>query len=208
MTRTVVTRVTASVLGALLVAGVVLVASAPAQAHNYLVQSTPSAGEVLTALPEQFSITTNDVLLKIGNNGAGFALQVKDKGGLYYGDGCIAIDGPEMSTAATLGAPGEYEVIWQVISTDGHTVSNDFTFTWQPSSKNAVVSTGSKRAPDCHGTLKPNASSDATAASVPPTVTDGSEPASAVLWIGGAVLAVGLAIAVTLLLTSRKKPQA
>ena len=69
-------RVLASVLGALMVIGAVVVASAPAQAHNYLVDSTPKAGEILTVLPDQFSITTNDALLNIAKNGAGFALQV------------------------------------------------------------------------------------------------------------------------------------
>jgi len=191
-----------------MVLGTVPVLSTPAQAHNYLVQSTPSAGEVLTVLPAQFSITTNDALLDIGGNGAGFALQVKDRDGLYYGDGCIDVEGPGISTAAALGAPGEYEVIWQAISTDGHTVSSDFSFTWQPASADAVVSKGSKTPPDCHGTLKPNASGGATAAPAAPAQADDSEAASALLWIGGAVVAVGLAIAVTLLLTSRKKPQA
>lgn len=191
-----------------MILGAVLALSTPAQAHNYLVQSTPSAGEVLTALPAQFSITTNDTLLDIGGNGAGFALQVKDRDGLYYGDGCIDVKGPSMSTAAALGAPGEYEVIWQAISTDGHTVSSDFSFTWRPASTDAVVSEGSKTPPDCHGTLKPNASGSATVAPAAPAPADDGEAVSALLWIGGAVLAVGLAIAATLLLTSRKKPRA
>lgn len=205
--RQVVSRLVASAVGALLVVGAVLVASAPAQAHNYLVQSTPKAGETLTVLPERFSITTNDTLLNIAGSGAGFALQVKDENGLYYGDGCIDVEGAGMSTAAALGAPGAYEVIWQVISTDGHTVSSDFSFTWHPSTTVAVVSEGSKTAPDCHGTLKPNASGDAAVAPTPPAAADDSEAVSTLLWIGGAVLAVGLATAVTLLLTSRKKPQ-
>lgn len=209
MSGTAVRRVTASVIAALLALGGALVVASPAQAHNYLVQSTPQAGEVLTELPAQFSITTNDALLNIGGNGAGFALQVKDKDGLYYGDGCIDVEGTEMSTRAALGAPGSYEVIWQVISTDGHTVSNEFSFTWQPSSA-AEASVGSKTPPDCNGALKPNTSEGATAAPTAPAparAADGDE-VSALLWIGGAVLAVGLAIAVTLMLTSRKKPQA
>jgi methionine-rich copper-binding protein CopC len=206
--RSTASRAVAAVLGAFMVLGAVLVMSTPAQAHNYLVQSTPKAGEVLTVLPAQFSITTNDVLLNIAKNGAGFALQVKDSNGLYYGDGCIDVEGPGMSTVAALGAPGKYEVIWQVISTDGHTVSSDFSFTWQPSSADAAVSKGSATPPDCHGTLKPNASGDATAAPVAPVAADNGEGVAALLWIGGGVLAVGLAVAVTLLLTSRKKPQA
>jgi methionine-rich copper-binding protein CopC len=209
MSGTAARRVAASAIAALLALGGALVLAAPAQAHNYLIESTPRAGEVLTELPAQFSITTNDALLNIGGNGAGFALQVRDQDGLYYGDGCIDVEGTEMSTRAALGAPGSYEVIWQVISTDGHTVSDDFSFTWQPSSDTAERSVGSKTPPDCNGELKPNSSEEATAAPTPPApaaAADG-EDVSALLWIGGAVLAVGLAIAVTLVLTSRKKPQ-
>lgn len=197
-------RVLAAGTAALLALGSVLVVSTPAQAHNYLVQSTPKAGEVLTTLPENFSVITNDVLLNIGK-GAGFALQVRDSKGLYYGDGCVTVDGPGISTPAALGAPGKYEVIWQVISTDGHPVSDDFSFTWSPSSSDAVVSKGSKTAPDCHGTLKPNGDANQTPAPDPRAQANDGEATGAVLWIGGAVLAVGLAVGATLLLTGRKK---
>ncbi|MCU1525689.1 MAG: copper resistance protein CopC [Microbacteriaceae bacterium] len=182
----------------------VLGLAAPAQAHNYLVASTPAAGSVLTELPPEFSVTTNDVLLNIGGNGAGFALQVKDAAGLYYGDGCVAIDGPSISTAAALGAPGTYTIVWQVISTDGHTVSDRFDFTWKPTAGDAKVSKGSTTAPDCHGTLKPNSSTQPDSSS-PTTPAVSEETLSTVLWIGGAVLVVGVAVVVTLLVTSRKK---
>jgi methionine-rich copper-binding protein CopC len=191
----------------LIAAGSVVGIAAPAEAHNYLVQSTPSAGEVLTALPARFSIITNDVLLNVAH-GSGFALQVRDQAGLYYGDGCVTIDGPGMSTAAALGAPGKYTIIWQLISTDGHTVSDDFTFTWKPTSAGAVVSNGSKTAPDCHGTISPNGAANVPAApTAAPSAVGQSEALSSVLWIGGAILAVGIAAAVTIVATSRKKPQ-
>ncbi len=193
-------------LAVLLACGAALALGAPAQAHNYLVQSTPKAGETLTVLPERFSVITNDVLLNLGK-GAGFALQLRDADGLYYGDGCVTVDGPGISTAAALGAPGNYEVIWQVISTDGHPASDTFTFTWKPSAPAAATSRGSKAAPDCHGTLKPNANPASTPAPDPRTEAASSSTADAVLWIGGAVLAVGLAVAVTLLLAGRKKPE-
>ncbi len=176
----------------------------PAQAHNYLVSSTPSAGSVLTALPAEFSVTTNDVLLNIGGNAAGFALQVKDAAGLYYGDGCVTVNGPGISTTAALGAPGRYTIVWQVISTDGHTVSDRFDFTWRPTAADATVSKGSASPPDCHGTLKPNSSTQPDASTPTPAVSE--DTLGTVLWIGGAVLAAGLAVVVTLLVTSRKKP--
>jgi methionine-rich copper-binding protein CopC len=191
----------------LIAAGAILGIAAPAQAHNVVVQSTPAAGEILTSLPARFSIITNDVLLNI-SHGAGFALQVRDQAGLYYGDGCVTVDGPGMSTKAALGAPGRYTVVWQLVSTDGHPVSDDYTFTWKPSSADAVVSTGSKTPPTCHGTITPNGAANVPVApTAAPSAASQGEALNTVLWIGGAILAVGIAAAVTVLATSRKKPQ-
>jgi methionine-rich copper-binding protein CopC len=191
----------------LIAAASMLGVAAPAQAHNYLVESTPSAGEILTSLPARFSIITNDVLLNI-SHGAGFALQVRDQAGRYYGDGCVTVDGPGMSTKAALGAPGTYTVVWQLISTDGHPVSDDYTFTWKPASADAAVSKGSKTAPTCHGTITPNGAANVPAVpTAAPSAASQNEALSTVLWIGGAILAVGIAVAVTVLATSRKKPQ-
>lgn len=192
--------------GAMVVVAPVLLLAAPAQAHNYLVESTPAAGSVLTALPAEFSVTTNDVLLDVTGRGDGFALQVKDDKGLYYGDGCVRVDGPEMSTTAAIGAPGKYQVVWQLISADGHTVSNEFSFTWQPSPTDAVVSKGSKTPPNCNGTQSVGAGSSATTPA-PTATVDNSENLGTVLWIGGAIVAVGAAVVVTLLAVSRKRPK-
>jgi hypothetical protein len=190
----------AAVLGA---AVPVLGPVTPADAHNYLVSSTPKAGEVLTVLPKEFVITTNDVLLNIDGNGSGFAIQVTDAAGRYFGDGCITIEGPGMSMPAALGRAGEYTVTWQVISTDGHTVSDSYTFTWQPP-VGFAPSAGSTKAPDCNGTASINRSpASGTGRTAATTVDPGT--LSTVLWIGGAILAVGAAVILTLVFTGRKK---
>jgi methionine-rich copper-binding protein CopC len=188
--------------GILVTVGCLLGIAGPAQAHNYLVSSNPSAGEVLTKLPADFSVTTNGVLLNVSASNAGFALQVRDSKGLYYGDGCVDVSGPGISAKAALGAPGAYTIIWQVVSTDGHPVANRFDFTWKPAAAEKE-SVGSTKAPDCHGTLKPDADGPVDVAPAAPAVTD--ETLSTALWIGGAVVAVGLAVVVTILVTSRKK---
>jgi methionine-rich copper-binding protein CopC len=191
-------------LSAVLGAAVSIVGvAAPAQAHNYLVSSTPKAGETLTALPEAFAITTNDMLLNIDGKGAGFGLQVTDSVGKYYGDGCVAIEGTRMSTAAALGAAGAYTVTWQAVSTDGHTVSDSYGFTWQPPGGFAP-SVGSTQVPDCNGTISVNTTP------VPSPGTTGAATVdtgtlNTVLWIGGAFLAVAVAVILTLVLTGRRK---
>jgi len=182
----------------------ILVAASPAQAHNYLVSSVPSAGETLRALPKVFEVTTNGILLNIDGNGSGFGLQVTDAAGAYYGDGCVAVEGSTLSTAASLGAAGAYTVTWQAISTDGHTVSDSFAFTWQPPA-GFTPAVGSTKVPNCNGTASVNESP------TPDQGTTGAQTVdtgtlSTVLWIGGAFLAVAAAVILTLVLTGRRKP--
>ncbi|GAB3034884.1 hypothetical protein GCM10027052_10980 [Parafrigoribacterium mesophilum] len=190
-------------LGALVVAAGVFAVAAPVQAHNYVVSTIPTSGEVLTQLPEQFSVTTNDNLLNLGGKGNGFVLQIRDAGGVYYGDGCVSVQGATMSANAALGEPGNYTIAWQLISTDGHTVSDTIPFTWQPDATQAAPSAGSATPPDCHGTHSAATSTSKQQPSAPPR--DSAVPLGNVLWIGGAILLVGLAAGVTLLVVTRRR---
>lgn len=195
-------RLAALGFGALVIGAAVFGIAAPAQAHNYLVASNPSAGQVLTTLPDRFSVTTNDLLLNLDKNN-GFAVQIQDAAGRYYGNGCVTVEGDTVETAAKIGKPGVYTMTWQVVSTDGHPVSNSFSFTWQPSG-DAKVSAGQKSVPDCRGTLKSNANGSGVATSAKSTVS--SQTLSTVLWIGGGILVVGVAVVVTIVVAGRKKP--
>ena len=184
-------------LGALVVVAAVLGVAAPAQAHNYLVSSTPAEGETLTELPAEFSVTTNGALLSIDGSVNGFALEVKGPDGLYYGDGCVTVEGATLSEAAALGPAGDYTMLWQLISTDGHSVSGEIGFTWAPA-EGAVVSQGTATAGTCgNGTAAPVASD--------PPVTRSNADLGDVLWIGGAIAAILVAALVTFLVVTRKR---
>ena len=200
--------------GALVVAGSALGSSTPAHAHNYLVSSTPAADSTLTELPEEFDITTNDDLLVTGDGSRAFALQVRDAAGRYYGDGCVSIDGETMTTASALGEPGEYTVLWQVVSADGHTVSDAFTFEWAPVG-DAEISPGAETPQECGSSAvggrpveEPPASdptaSDPTASDPPASATPASGVSADALWLGGAGLGVLLAVIATLLVLRRR----
>ena len=167
----------------------VLLTATPASAHNYLVSSTPAAGETLTALPEHFSVTTNEPLLDLGGDGSGFGIEIIDANGLYYGDGCVTVEGPSVYTQPEIGEAGTYRLVYQVVSADGHTVSDEFTFNWAPTAE-FVASAGSATPGDCNGLYSRGDGTDSKpdAASV---------DLSTVLWIGGALLAAGIAVVVT-----------
>lgn len=126
-----------------------LVSIAPAQAHDSLVASTPAAHSTIESLPAEFSVTMNEPLGDVSGEMAGFALEVVDAHGLYYGDGCLSIGGHTLSMGATLGEEGDYRMLWQVVSEDGHAASGEVPFHWSP--KHPTGATGSVAPPKCGG---------------------------------------------------------
>jgi methionine-rich copper-binding protein CopC len=184
-------------LGALVVVVSVLGFAAPAQAHNYLVSSTPAEGSTLTELPAEFSVTTNGPLLSLGGSVAGFAIEVKDAQGLYYGDGCVTVEGAGMSEAAALGPAGDYRMLWQLVSADGHTVSGEVNFSWAPAAGVTALEGTATPATCGNGTEAPEASG--------PQEARGNADLGDVLWIGGAIGAVLVAALVTFLVVTRRK---
>ncbi|OII36506.1 hypothetical protein BIU98_17650 [Curtobacterium sp. MMLR14_010] len=192
--------VAASAAALAIVGGAVLGLAGPAQAHNYLIASTPEVGGTLTALPKAFEITTNDRLLDIGGSGSGFAYRIVGPDGKYYEDGCVDIDGPSMTTTAALGASGKYQVEWQIVSADGHTVSDEYPFTWKAPA-GSTPATGSTTPPTC---ARAGSSSETTTGTAS---GDADSPATDALWIGaGGIVVVAAIVAVLLLLLLRRRP--
>jgi copper resistance protein C len=195
-------RVRALVAASGLALAISVAGATPAAAHNYLVSSTPEAGTTVSDIPEfVVSVTTNEPLLDVSGEAAGFALQVSDSAGAYYGDGCLAVEGATLSTRAELGAAGEYTVGWQVVSTDGHTVDGSFQFTWEPPN-DYVPMTGVAEPPACE--------SDGSAATPPAGAAEepGSSAATGgtdVLWVLGSIVAVAIVLFGTLLFLTRRR---
>lgn len=213
-------------LGAMVSVGCVAGLPSSATAHDYLVSSTPGANSTLTELPVEFDITASDTLLELGAASKAFALRVTDSAGLYYGDGCVTIDGASMRSAASLGAPGAYTVTWGVISADAHPINGTFGFTWAPG-VGEVPSKGSATVPECGVTTiepdVPASSGDQTPSAAPgasaspsPDALDGNATSdsesgsngadwSFIPWIVGGGVAVAAAVGGTLFLSRRRK---
>jgi methionine-rich copper-binding protein CopC len=195
-------RATALGVGGILVAASVLGLAGPAFAHNFLVSSDPAAGQTLTKLPSKFIITTNEGLLDLSGHGAGFAFDVEDSHHKFYGNGCVTVTGPSMTINPVIGAAGKYSVIWQIVSADGHIVSNEYTFTWKPSGP-FTPGVGASHPQNCGG------KSGGVAPPDPHLGTDAFAKPSAnlglVLGIGGGVVGLGIILTLILLLVGRKK---
>jgi len=193
--------------GGLVVAAVGLFA-VPASAHNYPVGSAPAENSVVTEQPGVFSVTTNDLLLNLDGTGAASAMLITGPTSagtaLYYGDGCAVVSGATVETSAQLGEAGDYSVTWQTVSTDGHAISDTYSFTWKPAAGQKLA-TGSPDAPTCGGTPDAETESATDAPGAGPTEAAASSGMLAdVAWIGGSLGAVLLAVGTTLFVLRRK----
>jgi methionine-rich copper-binding protein CopC len=187
-------------------AGLALLPAAPALAHNYVISSTPADGETLTAVPESFVITTNENMLDLSGEGAGFAIQVTDASGLFYGDGCVTVGGSSMSMPAALGDAGAYTMTYQFVSADGHTLSASHAFAFAPANDVAVQVGGVASPPVCGETVAEPSAAPSADPSTEPIAPISEQPAtdtSAAAETGdestavlGVVAAIGVGLAI------------
>lgn len=109
-----------------LVAGTMLLAAAPAIAHSFLVEATPSAKDHLAAAPKTIKLRFGG-----GVEPPYSKLTVETPDGKLLAEGAVGKpETPrELSLAAPELAPGRYVVRYRVLSTDGHIVEGNYEFT-------------------------------------------------------------------------------
>jgi methionine-rich copper-binding protein CopC len=170
------------------------VPATPAWAHDGLTSSTPSAGEVVTEVDE-LTLTFSETLLDLDGSSNAFALRVTDADKNYFESGCITLAGSTVTSNAALGEAGEYEVIWQVVSSDGHPTSGSYTFTYQPA-PGVPAATGSTSPTECASSEVPAIAAD------PPLSADEQDTVLRTMGIA-AFIALVLGIGAVLLLARR-----
>lgn len=160
-------------------------------AHAAMIGSTPSDGDTVTEQPGTFSVVMNEEILALEGADSANRLQLTDAEGLFYGDGCVAVDGDTISLEAELGDAGDYTLAYQVVSADGHPVDGTVSFAFEPADGEAGAA-GSETAPICGveasataepgatSPTEPEASVDPSQAAPSPGVTDDAEPTDAV----------------------------
>ncbi|WP_168442833.1 MULTISPECIES: copper resistance CopC family protein [unclassified Microbacterium] len=106
-----------------------MAAPAPAAlAHDNLLDTVPGADETVAQL-DDVALTFSGELIDFSQ--ASFA-QVQGPDGLFYESSCSTIDRNILTTPVALGEPGVYTVLWNAVSSDGHPISESFTFTYAP----------------------------------------------------------------------------
>lgn len=97
-------------------------AASPASAHAVLIDTVPAGGALLSAVPNEVSITFNETVL------------ADDTAIVVVGQDGKAVNEPAAANGATVTAQlkgdlsGWYAVSWHVVSADGHPISGAYTF--------------------------------------------------------------------------------
>lgn len=180
-------------------AALALLPAASASAHNTVVATTPAEGSTITEQPGAVSLTTNDALLDFGEN---TVLQVVGPDGRHYETACAVVEGATAEVEAELGPAGAYTVVWQVVSTDGHPISGEFGFDWQPAAGQPVGAGAAASA--CDGSSSGGDDGAPVQPPAEPSPAPSSVPVGDVLWIGGGALALLAAALVTWLAVRRR----
>ncbi|WP_228484496.1 copper resistance CopC family protein [Microbacterium cremeum] len=193
-----------AVLAALVLAAVaVLAAASPARAHDELLGSDPAAGSTVDTLPADLRLTFSGA---IASEPGASEVQVTDASGTPLTDGDpTAQDNVLTQPLGGTGgaASGTVTVLWKVVSSDGHPISGEFSFTVT----GAAAPTATADPTPSETVVPTETTEPTTTPSAAPTAPaeDASDPTEAWPWILLAVLALLVVAAVVYLLVSRSR---
>ena len=125
-------RATAAAFFLSAIAALALGPVAPAFGHNVVEQRIPAPDSEVSQSPVEVSIATDGSFLDLGGEGRGFAIVVRDSSGQYFGDGCVELTEGRMRASIELGEPGVYELAYQFVSADGHSLAESYEFRYAP----------------------------------------------------------------------------
>jgi methionine-rich copper-binding protein CopC len=170
-----------------------------AWAHDELVSSSPRSGATV-APPGALTLTYSERLVDTG-----YRVVVRGPAGVVRGD--VRVDGERVvSRFPRPLAAGPYDVVWRVVSADGHPVSGRLSFTVRaPAGASGNPTSSSPSVTSSASTTSTAASpSESTAAAQPTSGTGGSGRGALVAAIVVAALVAGAA---ALALSRRNRPR-
>jgi methionine-rich copper-binding protein CopC len=180
-----------ALMGAVVLAAVLLGAVSPASAHDTAESTSPAAGATVATPPEKVSVTFDHNPLALGSQ-----ILVNDAAGTNWADGPVEIVDNVAAQKLKSGAPaGLYTVQWRVASSDGHPIEGTFTFTATAAAEGATAAP----AVPTIGTAQPGT----TQAPAPAPEESPSIPWSVMIFVA---VAVGILVALGLMAKRRLTP--
>lgn len=177
--------------------GAAVVVASPASAHDELLSSDPAADATVDALPAQITLTFSGL---ISTEAGANQIAVTDASGASLVDGAPVVSDTVVTQKLTGEASGALTVLWKVVSSDGHPISGEYSFTVTGASTPTPTPTTSAT-PSASPT---EAAQTPTETATPPVAPEADASSNDVWpWVIGAVIVLAIAGALIYLLTSR-----
>ncbi|MCM0616591.1 copper resistance protein CopC [Paenarthrobacter sp. TYUT067] len=164
-------------------------AATPALAHDALESTVPAKDTTVTAAPGSVSLTLSEPPLDTEQLNLS-VITVTDETGKTLSDGKVTVEGPTISTAITGGANGVYKVLWRTVSSDGHPIEGNYSFTVQDP---AQAIAGSPSATPTPGAETATSTPAPAAQTAPDQIKPNDDNAPMAVGIAAAILAVAAA---------------
>ncbi|MET4901642.1 copper resistance protein CopC [Paenarthrobacter sp. CC6] len=165
-------------------------AAAPAMAHDALESTVPGKDTTVTTAPGTVSLTLSEPPMDATQLNLS-VITVSDETGKTLSDGKVTVDGPTISTAISGGNNGVYKVLWRTVSSDGHPIEGNYSFTVQDPAQAAIATAPATPTP-AEG---PASSAAAPAAqTAPEQIKPNDDNAPIAVGIAAAILAVAAAV--------------
>lgn len=193
---------TATLAAVLLGAGLTLAVATPANAHDELISSYPEANSTLTSSPAEITLSFSGELIK-GMQSA--VVEVIASDGQNIAMDAPSEDATSITQHLTPDPPtGMFTVRWKVVSSDGHPISGEYTYTVKPldavaSTPNATPTTAEQAEPS------PAAPAATTEDNGYGGETSGGGAAFPILAAAGGVIMLGGALVSVLLLGRERR---
>lgn len=106
--------------------------SAAAFAHAEFIGSNPKANSTVKSLPVTIWAEFGEKLMVIGEKNPN-SIAVTDSMKTKVNSGLALVSGSRISTKLKAGlSAGKYQVVYRIVSEDGHVVNGKFSFTYKP----------------------------------------------------------------------------
>ena len=100
----------------------------PAKAHDLLIEIEPAAGAIVTESSFEAKLTFNNPLLVVAGE-SNAELSTKPVGSEDWVNHEVVIVDQVLTAQISLSEAGDYDLRWKVVSSDGHPISGESTFT-------------------------------------------------------------------------------
>jgi methionine-rich copper-binding protein CopC len=153
-------------------AGLSVALAGPASAHDELVSSSPASGATVAA-PTALTLTYSEPLVATG-----YRVVVRGPGGQVGGN--VGLAGTRLVDQFASPLPaGPYDVVWRVVSADGHPISGRLSFTVRGTATPSGSTASAAPTTPATSSTAPSTTSSAAAAPSPTPTSSTSSASSA-----------------------------